>query len=103
MLGKCRDGHEVAKDLEVKNLQMRRATYIFLCVIVVTEVIPMNISSTKKQRSKLSREQSRAEQLVQRIRKLHWMGMDGEALQLQQELSKIPAGESVLLLPANTD
>jgi hypothetical protein len=63
----------------------------------------MEIASIKSRRSELSQDERRARNLVKRIRKLRWMGMEEEAKQLQREFSRIPRGESVLLLPANTD
>jgi hypothetical protein len=44
-----------------------------------------------------------ARQLVRRIRKLRWLGMDKEARRLEATISRMPLGEIVLLLPANTD
>jgi hypothetical protein len=63
----------------------------------------MEIASGNRKRTELSQDEHRARDLVKRIRKLRWMGMEEEAKQLQRELSRIPPGESVLLLPANTD
>jgi len=42
-------------------------------------------------------------EIVRRIRKLRWLGMDQEARRLEATLHRIPSGEHVLLLPANTD
>jgi hypothetical protein len=58
---------------------------------------------TKLRRSQLPRDERGARELVKRIRKLRWMGMDEEARRLQRVLSRIPPGESVLLLPPDTD
>ena len=44
-----------------------------------------------------------ARQLVRRIRKLRWLGMDKEARRLEATILRVPLGEIVLLLPANTD
>jgi hypothetical protein len=44
-----------------------------------------------------------ARERVQRIRKLRWLGMNKEARQLEATISRMPLGEHVLLLPANTD
>ena len=41
--------------------------------------------------------------LVQQVRKLRWLGMNKEARALEAMISRMPFGESVLLLPANTD
>jgi len=43
------------------------------------------------------------QQIVRRIRKLRWLGMDAEARKLEATLHREPNGEHVLLLPANTD
>jgi hypothetical protein len=51
----------------------------------------------------LSSEERAARELVKRIRKLRWLGMEEEARWMQAALSRLPPGESVLLLPANTD
>ena len=47
-------------------------------------------------------EERATRELVRRIRKLRWLGMDKEARRLEATISR-PLGESVLLLPANTD
>ena len=44
-----------------------------------------------------------ARELVGRIRKLRWLGMEEEARRLEATISRVPLGENVLLLPANTD
>jgi hypothetical protein len=41
--------------------------------------------------------------LVKRIRKLRWMGMEEEAKQLQAELTRRSAGDSVIATPRETD
>jgi len=51
----------------------------------------------------LSPEQRTARELVKRIRKLRWIGEEEKARQLQASLAQMPPGESVLLLPMNTD
>jgi hypothetical protein len=43
------------------------------------------------------------QEIVRRIRKLRWLGMDQEARKLEATLHVMPSGEHVLLLPANTD
>jgi hypothetical protein len=63
----------------------------------------IEIASTNCKRTELLRDERRARDLVKRIRKLRWMGMEEEAKQLQCELSRVPSGDTVLLLPANTD
>jgi len=46
-----------------------------------------------------------AHELVNLVRKLHWIGLDDEARSLQQALGAIPASQraSVLATPASTD
>jgi hypothetical protein len=51
----------------------------------------------------LSPEQRVARELAKRIKKLRWIGEEKKAKQLQAALSRLPPGESVLLLPMNTD
>jgi hypothetical protein len=51
----------------------------------------------------LSPEQRVAQELAKRIKKLRWMGEDENAKRLQAVLSRLPPGESVLLLPMSTD
>jgi hypothetical protein len=38
-------------------------------------------------------------ELVQQIRKLHWLGVNKEARQLEAVVSRMPLGESLLLCP----
>jgi hypothetical protein len=54
--------------------------------------------------TELSNEDASAE-LVKRIRKLRWIGMDDEAEKIQRELKRLPAGlcGSVLADPYGTD
>jgi hypothetical protein len=48
--------------------------------------------------------ESRANDLVKRIRKLRWMGMEEEAERLQQELTRRCAeSDSVIATPRETD
>jgi hypothetical protein len=48
--------------------------------------------------------ESGANDLVKRIRKLRWMGMEEEAKRLQAELSrKCAAADSVIATPRDTD
>lgn len=56
-----------------------------------------------KQREPVETE-SRANDLVKRIRKLRWMGMEDEAKRLQQELTRRCAdGDTVVATPRETD
>ena len=48
--------------------------------------------------------ESRANELVKRIRKLRWMGMEEEAERLQRELTRSCVGsDSVIATPRETD
>jgi hypothetical protein len=48
--------------------------------------------------------ESRANDLVKRIRKLRWMGLEDEAERLQQELTRRCAdGDCVIATPRETD
>jgi hypothetical protein len=51
----------------------------------------------------LSPAQRVAHELAKRIKKLRWIGEDENAKRLQAALSRLPPGESVLLLPVSTD
>jgi hypothetical protein len=51
----------------------------------------------------LSEREHAARVLARRIRKLRWLGLWEEARSLEAILAEVPAGESVLLLPINTD
>jgi hypothetical protein len=50
-------------------------------------------------------EQKRATELIQRIRKLRWIGMDEEAdlLQLELESCRVALADCVVALPRETD
>ena len=48
-------------------------------------------------------ERETARQLVKRIRKLRWMGMEDEAKRLQAALDRIDHAECVLAAPRDTD
>jgi hypothetical protein len=50
----------------------------------------------------VSADQRAANELIKRIRKLRWMGMDGEAEHLQIKLAGLPA-DSVVAEPRETD
>lgn len=63
----------------------------------------MEIFLNTPKRPELSFEENLAQDLVKRIRKLRWIGREDEAKRLQAALSGRVFGESVLLLPADTD
>lgn len=44
-----------------------------------------------------------SDELVRRIRKLRWMGMEEEARTLQQQASRLPASSPVLAVSTETD
>ena len=48
-------------------------------------------------------EQRESNDLIKRIRKLRWMGMEGEAEQLQLALAGVPRADSVIAQPLETD
>jgi hypothetical protein len=64
---------------------------------------PMGPSARKEQRPDVAGEQRAACDLVKRIRKLRWMGMEEEAERLQVELRRIRQTDSVLAAPLDTD
>jgi hypothetical protein len=52
----------------------------------------------------IKQSESKANDLVKRIRKLRWMGMEDEAEQLQRELTERCAeGDCVIATPRETD
>ena len=51
----------------------------------------------------VSSEQRAANELVKRIRKLRWMGMEGEAKRLQGTLTNAPRHDCILAEPRETD
>jgi hypothetical protein len=56
-----------------------------------------------EQAAHVLREQRTASELVKRIRKLRWMGMEEEAQQLQIALCQLRQADSVLAAPPDTD
>jgi hypothetical protein len=62
------------------------------------------VAHERKRKSKRVSGRSGANDLVKRIRKLRWMGMEEEAKRLQAELSrKCAAADSVIATPRDTD
>jgi len=59
--------------------------------------------STAQRQPEISTERQTASQLVKRIRKLRWMGMEDEAKRLQAALDRIDHAECVLAAPRDTD
>jgi hypothetical protein len=51
----------------------------------------------------VSAEQRASNEMIKLIRKLRWMGMEGEALRLQISLNGIAHADSVIAEPRETD
>jgi hypothetical protein len=51
----------------------------------------------------LSAEEQMSSDLVRRIRKLRWMGMQQEAEELQMMLCRVPHDDCVVVVPRDTD
>jgi hypothetical protein len=60
-------------------------------------------STRPEQASDILEEQRTASELVKRIRKLRWMGMEEEAQQLQIALCRLQHADTVLAAPPDTD
>jgi hypothetical protein len=63
----------------------------------------MGPSARKERRPDVVGEQQAACDLVKRIRKLRWMGMEDEAERLQVELRRTQQADTVLAAPVDTD
>jgi hypothetical protein len=64
--------------------------------------MPMTLQ--QPQRDDTAEDESRANDLVKRIRKLRWMGLEDEAERLQRELTRRCAdGDCVIGTPRETD
>ena len=64
--------------------------------------MPMTLQ--QPQRDDTAEDESRANDLVKRIRKLRWMGLEDEAERLQQELTRHCAdSDCVIATPRETD
>ena len=50
-------------------------------------------------------EQRASDEMVKLIRKLRWVGLEGEARSMERELTAraVPAGDSVIATPRETD
>jgi hypothetical protein len=61
--------------------------------------------AAKALRIEVSSEQRAASELVKRIRKLRWIGLDDDADRVQAELNArgLPAADSVIAMPRDTD
>jgi hypothetical protein len=64
--------------------------------------MPMTLQQPKRYEPEAA--ESRADDLVKRIRKLRWMGLEREAEELQTELTRqCAAADSVIATPRETD
>lgn len=63
----------------------------------------MEVHLATRERPDVSVEERTANDLVKRIRKLRWMGMDEEAWQMQIVLRRIEPGDALLAGPCDTD
>jgi hypothetical protein len=63
----------------------------------------METPPRQQERPDVSIEQRRSSELVKRIRKLRWMGMEEEAERVETALSGISPSDSVLAAPHETD
>ena len=57
----------------------------------------------QQERPDVSMEQRRSSELVKRIRKLRWMGLEGEAERMGTVLTSISPTDCVLAAPHKTD
>ena len=57
----------------------------------------------QSQNPKVSVEQRASNDVIKRIRKLRWIGMDEEARQIQRTLRSISSADVVLAVPCDTD
>jgi hypothetical protein len=64
---------------------------------------PMTPSLVEEERLDVPPEQRRTVDLVKRIRKLRWIGMEQEAAKLQLILARFPPTERVILSSRETD
>ena len=63
----------------------------------------MTTSLDEEKRLDVAPEQRRTTDLVKRIRKLRWIGMEEEADKLQLALACFPSAERAILLPPHRD
>ena len=63
----------------------------------------MEIFSGIQEHPDVSAEERAASELIKRIRKLRWMGMDEEAQQMQVVLRRAEPGDTLLAGPWDTD
>jgi hypothetical protein len=63
----------------------------------------MEISPSPEQRSDASAEKRATLELVERILKLRWMGLEKEAREMESKLQKIASGATLLADPCGTD
>lgn len=63
----------------------------------------MDIRHDQQQPLDGSAEQQTSNELVKLIRKLRWMGLENEAEKVEDQLSKVPAADSVIAASRETD
>ncbi|HEY2535082.1 MAG TPA: hypothetical protein VGJ20_45490 [Xanthobacteraceae bacterium] len=63
----------------------------------------MEISPIPKQRPDVFAEKRTTRELVERILKLRWMGLEKEAREMELKLQKIESGATLLADPCGTD
>lgn len=63
----------------------------------------MEISSNRQERLDVSAKKRATRELVKRILKLRWMGMDDEAEQIRVALRRVEPGVTLLAEPCDTD
>jgi hypothetical protein len=63
----------------------------------------MKMLRDRQKRPDVSAEQRRLSELVKRIRKLRWMGLEGEAERVGMTIPRATSADSVLAAPHETD
>ncbi len=63
----------------------------------------MKMHSRDHERPDVSAEERRSHELIKRILKLRWIGMDAEAGQMQLALRRVEPRQTVLAGPPDTD
>ena len=63
----------------------------------------MQVMATELRRPELSSEERLTQELVKRIRKLRWIGLEEEARRLEAALSGRTSTNGILVLPMDTD
>ncbi len=63
----------------------------------------MEILANVRERPDIPPDERRSHELIMRILKLRWMGMDGEAKRIELELRRVDPGCTILASPFDTD